>query len=51
MSATPGAITDTDIDEFVRTDSRPDGWRGGIGLCESMLQEGDSIATFVADAS
>ena len=25
MSATPGAITDTDIDEFVRTYSRPDG--------------------------
>src|SRR6202451_4583632 len=31
MSATPGAITDTDIDEFVRTYSRPDGWRGAIG--------------------
>ncbi len=32
MSATPGAITDTDIDEFVRTYARPDGWRGAIGL-------------------
>ena len=32
MSATPGAITGTDIDEFVRTYSRPDGWRGAIGL-------------------
>jgi len=49
MSATPGAITDTDIDEFVRTYSRPDGWRGAIGLYQSMLQEGDEIATLVAD--
>jgi pimeloyl-ACP methyl ester carboxylesterase len=49
MSATPGAITDTDIDEFVRTYSRPDGWRGAIGLYQSMLQEGDDIAALVAD--
>ena len=48
MSADPGAITDTDIDEFVRTYSRPDGWRGAIGLYQSMLQEGDEIATLVA---
>jgi len=48
MSATPGAISDTDIDEFVRTYSRPDGWRGAIGLYQSMLQEGDEIATLVA---
>jgi len=43
MSATPGAITDADIDEFVRTYSRPDGWRGAIGLYQSMLQEGHEI--------
>lgn len=48
MSATPGAITDSDIDEFVRTYSRPDGWRGAIGLYQSMLQEGDEIAALVA---
>jgi pimeloyl-ACP methyl ester carboxylesterase len=48
MSATPGAITDTDIDEFVRTYSRPDGWRGAIGLYQSMLQEGEEIAKLVA---
>ena len=48
MSATPGAITDTDVDEFVRTYSRPDGWRGAIGLYQSMLHEGDEIATLVA---
>jgi pimeloyl-ACP methyl ester carboxylesterase len=28
MSAAPGAIIDTDIDEFVRTYSRSDAWRG-----------------------
>jgi pimeloyl-ACP methyl ester carboxylesterase len=49
MSATPGAITDTDIDEFVRTYSRPDAWRGAIGLYQSMLQEGDEIAALVTD--
>jgi pimeloyl-ACP methyl ester carboxylesterase len=48
MSATPGTITDADINEFVRTYSRPDGWRGAIGLYRSMLQEGDEIATLVA---
>jgi pimeloyl-ACP methyl ester carboxylesterase len=47
MSATPGAITDIDIDEFVRTYSRPEGWRGAIGLYQSMLQEGDEIAALV----
>ncbi len=43
MSATPGAIADSDIDEFVRTYSRPHGWRGAIGLYRSMLQEGPEI--------
>jgi pimeloyl-ACP methyl ester carboxylesterase len=45
MSATPGAITDADIDEFARTYSRPDGWRGAIGLYQSMLREGPEIKT------
>jgi pimeloyl-ACP methyl ester carboxylesterase len=43
MTAVPGAIADTDIDEFVRTYSRPDGWRGAIGLYQSMLREGDEV--------
>ncbi|WP_248960962.1 alpha/beta fold hydrolase [Sphaerisporangium perillae] len=43
MNATPGAITDADIDEFARTYSRPDGWRGAIGLYQSMLREGPQI--------
>jgi hypothetical protein len=48
VSATPGAITATDIDEFVRTHSRPDGWRVAVGLYQSMLRKGDEIATLVA---
>jgi pimeloyl-ACP methyl ester carboxylesterase len=43
MTAVPGAISDADIDEFVRTYSRPDGWRGAVGLYQSMLQEGPEI--------
>jgi pimeloyl-ACP methyl ester carboxylesterase len=43
MSATLGAIAEGDIDEFVRTYSRPDGWRGAIGLYQSMLKEGAEI--------
>jgi pimeloyl-ACP methyl ester carboxylesterase len=43
LTATPGAITDTDVEEFVRTYSRPDGWRGATGLYRSALQEGDEI--------
>jgi pimeloyl-ACP methyl ester carboxylesterase len=43
LTAIPGAITDADIDEFVRTYSRPDGWRGAIGLYRSMLREGAEI--------
>jgi pimeloyl-ACP methyl ester carboxylesterase len=45
MSATPGAIADADIDEFVRTYARPHGWRGAIGLYRSMLKEGHEIRT------
>jgi pimeloyl-ACP methyl ester carboxylesterase len=43
MAAVPEAIADTDIDEFVRAYSRPDAWRGAIGLYQSMLQEGPQI--------
>ncbi|WP_370137472.1 alpha/beta fold hydrolase [Streptacidiphilus sp. EB103A] len=43
LSATPGAITDEDIEEFARTYARPDGWRGAIGLYRSMLREGPEI--------
>lgn len=43
LCATPGAISEGDIDEFARTYSRPDGWRGASGLYASMLQEGPEI--------
>ena len=43
MCATKGAIAKGDIDEFVRTYSRPDGWRGAIGHYQSMLKEGAEI--------
>jgi pimeloyl-ACP methyl ester carboxylesterase len=42
-AATPEANADADIDEFVRTYARPDGWRGAIGLYRSMLREGAEI--------
>jgi pimeloyl-ACP methyl ester carboxylesterase len=43
------ADSNTDIDEFVRTYSRPDGWCGAIGLYQSMLHEGPEIKA-LADA-
>jgi pimeloyl-ACP methyl ester carboxylesterase len=43
MCATPGAITDQDVDEFTRTFARPDGFRGAGGLYRSILKEGDEI--------
>lgn len=39
----PNAVTCTDLDEFVRTHSRPGGWRGAIGLYQSILKEGPEI--------
>jgi pimeloyl-ACP methyl ester carboxylesterase len=43
MTAVKSSVTNADIDEFVRTYSRPNGWRGAIGLYQSMLQEGAEI--------
>ncbi|WP_336209580.1 alpha/beta fold hydrolase [Nonomuraea sp. LPB2021202275-12-8] len=43
MTATPGAFTEADIEEFARAYTRPDGWRGAIGLYRSMLREGTDI--------
>ncbi len=43
MCAVPNAVTAGDLDEFARTYSRPDGWRGAIGLYRSMLHEGEEI--------
>ncbi|WP_236795655.1 alpha/beta fold hydrolase [Amycolatopsis sp. GM8] len=38
-----GAIGEPDIDEFIRTYSRPDGFRGTTGLYASMLREADEM--------
>ena len=43
MTAVAGAITEDDVDEFVRSYARPHGWRGAVGLYRSMLAEGDEI--------
>jgi pimeloyl-ACP methyl ester carboxylesterase len=43
MTANPDAIAEADIAEFVRTYARADGFRGAIGLYQSMLQEGEEI--------
>jgi pimeloyl-ACP methyl ester carboxylesterase len=45
MTAVQGAITPADIEEFARTYSRPDGWRGASGLYRSMLREGAELKT------
>ena len=43
MCAVPNAVSEADMDEFVRAYSRPNGWRGAIGLYQSMLKEGAEI--------
>jgi pimeloyl-ACP methyl ester carboxylesterase len=48
ISATEGAISEQDIDEFTRVYSRPDGFRGAAGLYRSMLKEGEEIKQIVA---
>ncbi|WP_420364447.1 alpha/beta hydrolase [Curtobacterium sp. L3-7] len=40
MSADPTSVTASDVDEFARTYGRRDGWKGAIGLYQSMLSEG-----------
>jgi len=39
FTAIEGSITDSDVDEFVRTYARPNGFRGATGLYASMLRE------------
>lgn len=48
MTLVKDSITKADINEFVRTYSRPDGWRGAIGLYQSMLKEGEEIKALAA---
>ena len=48
MSATEGAISEQDIDEFIRVYSCPNGFGGATGLYRSMLKEGEEIKQIVA---
>jgi len=48
LTAVAGAITDADIDDFVRTYARQDGWRGAAGLYRSLLREGPEIKALAA---
>jgi pimeloyl-ACP methyl ester carboxylesterase len=48
MTAVPQAVTDIDIDEFVRGYARTDGWRGAAGLFRSLLREGPEIRNLAA---
>jgi pimeloyl-ACP methyl ester carboxylesterase len=48
MNGTDGAVTSADLDEFVRTYSRPDAWRGTEGLYRSLFADGGSTAALAA---
>jgi pimeloyl-ACP methyl ester carboxylesterase len=50
MMAIADAVSETDLDEFVRTYSRPGGWAGAVGLYRSMLAEGEAITALAASA-
>ncbi|SMG40826.1 alpha/beta fold hydrolase [Agreia pratensis] len=43
MTAVVDSITSYDVAEFVRTYARGGGWRGAIGLYQSMLGEGGAV--------
>ncbi len=38
-TAVKGSVTDNDLDEFTRTYTRPDGWRGAEGLYHSIFTD------------
>lgn len=50
MNATDGAILPADLDEFLRTYSRPGAWRGTEGLYRSLFTD-DGATTALAEAS
>lgn len=49
MSADPRTITSTDVAEFARTYAREGGWKGAIGLYQSMLAEGTDFQARAKD--
>ena len=48
LNGTPGAIGPDDVDEFVRSYARPDGFSGAAGLYRSMLVEANEIRELAA---
>jgi pimeloyl-ACP methyl ester carboxylesterase len=50
MSLAKDAVTDEDLAEFTRVFARPDGWRGAIGLYQSMLKEGEDLQALAKHA-
>jgi pimeloyl-ACP methyl ester carboxylesterase len=39
MTSTPDAVTETDMNEFVRTYARPNAWRGTEGLYQALFSD------------
>ncbi|WP_199442069.1 alpha/beta fold hydrolase [Umezawaea beigongshangensis] len=48
LCATPGAFTDEDVDEIVRSYRRPGAFRGAAGLYRSMLRDGADVRALAA---
>ena len=48
MNGTPGAFNSGDVDELVRSYSRPNAWAGATGLYRSLLSEGEEIKELAA---
>ena len=48
LAANPGAFTDADIDELVRSYGRPGAFAGAAGLYRSLLSEGEELRALAA---
>jgi pimeloyl-ACP methyl ester carboxylesterase len=48
LAASPDAFTDTDVDELVRSYTRPDAFAGAAGLYRSLLSEGEELRRLAA---
>jgi pimeloyl-ACP methyl ester carboxylesterase len=49
MNGTPGSITEDDLDEFVRTYSRPHAWRGSEGLYQDLFADHGATKALAAE--
>ncbi|WBQ08408.1 alpha/beta fold hydrolase [Kribbella sp. CA-293567] len=48
MNGTPDAFTSDDLEELLRSYSRPNAWAGAVGLYRSLLSEGEEIKALAA---